>query len=83
MAKKWKAPKAPKAPKTAKEKINETVEIVFNGGPRDGLRMAVLKSAIPPRIRLALPVWANYYRRSNTFDFDYRDDEWVPVPFKL
>ena len=80
--KKYQPPKPAKAPKTAKEKANETVVLYFHGGPRDGLEMPVLKSNIPPRIRLALPVWANYYRRSTTLDFDYRDEEWVPVPFE-
>lgn len=81
--KKYQPPKPPKQPKTSAERLNETVTLRFNGGPRHGLEMIVLKSAVPPRIRLAIPEWANYYRREGTYDFDYRDDEWVPVPFSF
>lgn len=81
MAKKYQAPKAPKKEKTAKDKVNETVTLRFHGGPKNGFGMVVLKSYIPPRFRFAIPEWANYYRKGNTCDFEWRDEPWVPVPF--
>lgn len=61
------------------EKTPSAVDIDLRGGPRDGetLRVSIPP---PPRLRLALPEWANYYQvgSSTVYEFDNRKP-WVSL----
>lgn len=64
-----------------KKKVKEdsSVQISFDGGPRDGTTMRVLNPP-PPRLRLAFPEWCNYYQVGNSSVYEYNMEiPWVTV----
>lgn len=65
-----------------KAKVSNLVEVVLRGGPCDGRKIMMDGRSTPQRFRLAFPEWCNYYAVGGGV-YEYRDDEWVPVPIAL
>ncbi len=63
------------------KKQSSICEITLVGGPSDGKVMRMDSTRLPPRFRLALPEWANYYRVGDSYTYEWKDIPWVPVPF--
>lgn len=64
------------------KKASTSVEIHLNGGPRNGDTLRVANPP-PPRIRLAIPEWCNYYRKGDSLLFEYDDTTpWVSLDYR-
>lgn len=67
------------ARKKVKQKEETSVQITFEGGPRDATAMRV-GNPPPPRLRLAFPEWCNYYRIGNSYSYRFDNETpWVSV----
>lgn len=67
------------ARKKVKQKEETSVQITFEGGPRDSTAMRV-GNPPPPRLRLAFPEWCNYYRIGNSYSYRFDNETpWVSV----
>ena len=63
-----------------KQKQSNSMQITFEGGPRNGDTMMVSAIKPPSRIRLAFPEWCNYYRRGESSVYYYdMETPWVSL----